>query len=232
MKASMPLRDRIIFALDLPTAKQAVQWVDRLSSRIGMFKVGLELFVKSGFQVVDAITARNCGVMLDLKFYDIPETVRRAVAQLPGRNIRLATVHGDPAIMAAAAAAKGDVKILAVTVLTSLGEAGLRAMGYGGTVADLVLERARQAMDSGCDGVVCSAWEAAMVRRELGDGFLIVSPGIRLADESADDQIRVATPAAAMAAGVDHMVIGRPIRDAHDPEEVLEKIARQMEPGT
>ncbi|NDY43026.1 orotidine-5'-phosphate decarboxylase [Dissulfurirhabdus thermomarina] len=217
-RRDIPLEKRIIFALDVPTGAAARDWVRRLEPRVRFFKVGLQLFLAAGFGVVDWILARGHEVMLDLKFFDVPETVRLAVAQLAGRGVSFATVHGNDAILRAAVAAKGDVRLLAVTVLTSFDESDLRAMGMTGSVEDLVLRRARRAQELGCDGIVASGREAARVRAELGDGLLVVTPGIRPAGPGpGDDQRRKATAGEAVAAGADHVVVGRPVRDAADP---------------
>ena len=177
MKEPVPLRDRIIVALDVPASAEARAWVERLGDQVGFFKVGLELFLGAGFGIVDWIIGRGHRVMLDLKFFDVPQTVRRAVAQLNGRGISFATVHGNRPIVEAAVEARGDLKLLAVTVLTSFGQDEAKEMGSEKPVEDLVLSRAAQAVELGCDGIVCSPLEAAMLRRRLGDDFWIVTPG-------------------------------------------------------
>lgn len=213
------LNQRLIFALDFAQPEQALHWVERLGGQVNFFKVGLELFTAGWWPVVEAIIGRGHQVMLDLKFYDIPETVHRAVRQLREHGVSLATVHGNAAmVQAAAEAARGDLRILAVTVLTSIGEGELAEMGWGGTAEELVLLRARKALAAGSAGVVASAREVAELRRCLGHDFLVVTPGIRPAEGRAtDDQRRVATAGAAIAQGADHLVVGRPIRDAADP---------------
>ena len=226
----IPLNERLIFALDFPRPEEALAWVDRLGGRIGFFKVGLQLFTAGWWPVVDAIVARGHKVMLDLKFYDIPETVYQAVRQLRAHGVSLATVHGNPPIIEAAVAAGGELRILAVTVLTSFGEEELAGMGWQGTAAELVLLRARAAVAAGCAGVVASAREAALLRRELGHDFLVVTPGIRPAEPGAgkDDQRRVATAGAAIAAGADYLVVGRPIRTAADPVALVAALQQEI----
>ena len=165
----------------------------------------------------------------DLKLHDIPETVRRAVANLRGRGVGFLTVHGDRAIMAAAAKEKGDVKILAVTVLTSFGPAELAEMGYGGGMEQLVLARARIAAETGCDGVIASGLEAAGIKSNFGGKLLVVTPGIRPAGGDAGDQKRVVDVAQAFRNGADYIVVGRPIRDAQDPAAAAQAIQKTIE---
>ena len=176
----IPLKERIIFALDVESPDRAKTLVKRLESHIGFFKVGLQLFLAGWFPIVDWIVERGHKVMLDLKFHDVPETVKLAVAQLANRHISLTTVHGFTPVVAAAAEAKKDVKILAVTVLTSSGEEDVKEIaGASCKVEDLVLMRARSALSAGADGIVASGLEARRLRAELGNDFLIVTPGIR-----------------------------------------------------
>lgn len=224
----IPLSERAIVALDVPDANAAQALVETLSPTCGFFKIGLELFVAEHFRVVDAVRDFGAKVMLDLKFFDVPETVRRAVARLEGRGADLITVHGNDAIVRAAAQAKGSTRVLAVTVLTSFDEADMRAMGMTGPVEELVLLRARRAVELGLDGVVASGREAAVLRSELGEDFLIVTPGVRRAGDAKGDQSRVVTPGAAIRAGADHIVIGRPVRDAADPRATLVEIQAEI----
>jgi len=227
----IPLEERIIFALDFAEPDQALHWVARLDSRMKFFKVGLQLFLGGGWPVIEQILARGNKVMVDLKFFDIPETVHLAVAQLRERGVTFATVHGNDPIIRAAVSAKKDLKILAVTVLTSFDESDMLEMGFSGSVADLVLIRSRKAVQLGCDGVVSSALEAAKLRSALGDAFCIVTPGIRPGsnrDIEHDDQKRVATATEAMRNGADHVVIGRPISTAADPLAVVAAIQKEI----
>ena len=228
----IPLNERIIFALDVDSKEKAVEWVERLESHIGFFKVGLQLFLAGGFPVVDEITRRGHKVMLDLKFFDIPETVQLAVRQLRDKGVTFTTVHGNDPILRAAAKEKGELKILAVTVLTSFGEEDMTAMfGKSVKIEDLVLVRAQRALDIGCDGVVCSGLEAKGLRDRLGDRFLIVSPGIRPGKNRQipmDDQKRIVTAGEAMIHGADHVVVGRPISTAQDPLDVISKMQEEI----
>ncbi len=179
------------------------------------------------FELIDWLLQRNKKIFVDLKFFDVPATVRRAVSQLNNRGITFATVHGNDAIMRAAAAVKQDVKILAVTVLTSLDRGDLVDLGFDCEVDELVLSRTRRAIEAGCDGVIASGMEAMRLREALGDKFLVVSPGIRPVDND-DDQKRVVTPAQAFENGADYIVVGRPVRDASNPRQAAENIQQEI----
>jgi orotidine-5'-phosphate decarboxylase len=222
----IPRRDRLIVALDVPSANDARALVETLGDEATFYKLGLELFMAGGyFELVDWLAGRGKRVFVDLKFFDVPETVRSAVKALRGRGIALATVHGNQKMMEAAAAAKGDVRILAVTALTSLDRGDLDDLGFACDVDRLVLSRARRALEAGCDGVISSGLEAPMLRRELGDRILVVTPGIRpVENRPADDQKRAVDVAQALANGADYVVIGRPIRQAPDPRAAAEAI--------
>ncbi len=225
------LQDRIIVALDVSSPELAKEMVRRCESHTRYFKVGLQLFMASYFEVVDWILDRGHKVMLDLKFFDIPETVKLAVEQVNSRGVSLATIHGNDAIISAAMEARGDLQLLAVTVLTSFGEEDLRAMGMTQSVEDLVLFRARRALELGCDGVVSSGLEAERLRRDLGDKLLIVTPGIRPGAnvrDGSDDQKRIITAGRAIATGADHVVVGRPITKAEDPVRVIEEMQEDI----
>lgn len=231
MPRNIPLDERIIVALDLPSAAEAKALVKRCESHVRFFKIGLQLFMASWFETVDWLRDRGHRVMLDLKFFDIPETVKLAVEQLNSRGVDFATIHGNDAIVRAAVAARGDMKLLAVTVLTSFGEDDMRAMGMTGSIADLVARRARRALELGCDGVVSSGLEAETLRRDLGGKLLIVTPGIRPGAnvrDSSDDQQRIVTAGRAIAAGADHVVVGRPISRAADPIAVIEAMQGEI----
>ncbi len=221
---NISLDERIIFALDVDSPERAKEWVRKLESHVKFYKVGLELFLAGWFDIVDWITARNLKVMVDLKFFDVPETVKKAVKQLRNRGITLATVHGNDPILRAAIEERGDVKILAVTVLTSFGEEDMKAMGLSRTVEDLVFFRAKRALELGCDGVVSSGLEAERLRSSLGENLLIVTPGIRPGRNTVDrdDQKRIVTAGEAIAKGADYIVVGRPIAKADDPIAVVE----------
>ena len=216
---SIPRRERLIVALDVPSADDAHALVARLGDEAVFYKLGLEVFMAGGyFELVDWLVARGKRVFVDLKFFDVPETVRSAVRALRGRGIALATVHGNQKMMEAAAAEKGEVKILAVTVLTSLDRGDLDDLGFACDVDRLVLSRARRALAAGCDGVISSGLEAPMLKRELGDRILVVTPGIRpVENRTADDQKRTVDVSQAFANGADYIVVGRPIRQAADP---------------
>lgn len=228
-RTTIPLHERIIFALDLADPREAMTLVDRLAGQIRFFKVGMQLFFAGGWPVIDHIVRRNCKVMLDLKLYDIPATVRLAVQQFADRGISLTTVHGYGPVVEAALAAQTGIHILAVTVLTSFGAEQVAELQFQGSVDDLVLQRARTVLGLGCHGVVCSAREATLLRRELGQAFLMVTPGIRPAGADPGDQQRIATPGQAIADGADYLVIGRPIRDAADPEACIAAILKEIQ---
>ena len=219
---------RLIVALDFPSTEGARRLVAQLDNSVNFYKVGLELFMADGyFEFVDELAAAGNQVFVDLKFFDVPATVGRAVERLQHRNISFVTVHGNDGIMQAAAAAKGDLKILAVTVLTSLDRGDLDDLGFQCDIEELVLSRARRAIHCGCDGVVASGHEAARLRDELGDRLMIVIPGIRPV-ENTDDQKRTVTVQNAFSHGADYIVVGRPIRDADNPREVAETIQREI----
>ena len=219
---------RLIVALDFPSTDDARRLVAQLDNSVNFYKVGLELFMAGGyFEFVDELAAAGKQVFVDLKFFDVPATVGRAVERLQHRNISFVTVHGNDGIMQAAAAAKGDLKILAVTVLTSLDRGDLDDLGFQCDIEELVLSRARRAIHCGCDGVVASGHEAARLRDELGDRLMIVIPGIRPV-ENTDDQKRTVTVQDAFSHGADYIVVGRPIRDADNPREVAETIQREI----
>lgn len=225
---------RIILALDVDEPVKARELVERTESHISFYKVGLQLFLAGGFQTVDWIVARGHRLMLDLKFFDIPATVRLAMEQLRGHGITFTTVHGNEPIVRAAVEAKGDIGLLAVTVLTSFGEEDMREMGMRGTIDDLVYSRARRAMELGCDGVVASGREAGRLRQGLGENLRIVTPGIRpgaAAQAGGDDQKRVVSARQAVADGADYLVIGRPITRAPDPLQVIEDLQEEIRQG-
>lgn len=231
---NISLNERIIFALDFADPELAGGWVRKLDGHIKFFKVGLQLFLAGGWPVVEDIISRGNKVMMDLKFFDIPETVHLAVQQLQNRGVSFATIHGNRPIIEAAVADKTDMKILAVTVLTSFDESDMVEMGFTGSVRDLVLIRARKAMELGCDGVVCSALEAEPLRHGLGPNFLVVTPGIRPGlnrEAGEDDQKRVATAKQAIINGADYVVIGRPISKSDDPVRTVESLQEEIAQG-
>ena len=228
--AHLPPSRRLIVALDVPDAAAARALVEELGDAVEFYKIGLELAASGGyFDLLDWLIRRDKHVFADLKLYDVPATVAAAVRQLAGRGADFLTVHGDQAIMQAAAAEKGRLRILAVTVLTSMDGDDLRQQGIELDLRRLVLRRARLAMAAGCDGVIASGLEAAALRRTLGSQPLIVTPGIRPAGTAGgDDQKRIVTPAQALANGASHIVVGRPIRDAPRPRERAETIQAEI----
>lgn len=223
------LNKRIIFALDVKTPKEARTWVEKIEPRVKFFKVGLQLFLAGGFDIVEWILKRGSEVMLDLKFFDVPQTVASAVKQLAGRGVSFTTVHGNDAILRAAAEAKQGVKILAVTVLTSLDQGDLNDLGFQCSPEELVLSRARRALQVGCDGVVSSGLEAAKLRKELGENFLVVVPGVRPVENRVDDQKRIVSVRDAFLNGADYVVVGRPIQKAADPFKAVETMQEQIQ---
>ncbi len=222
----IPVDERLIFALDVPDAWEARELVQELDDAVRFYKLGLELLMAGGyFELLDWLAGRGKKIFVDLKFFDVPATVSRAVARLNGRGVTFCTVHGNQGIMEAAVAAREDVKVLAVTALTSLDRGDLVDMGFDCDVPELVLSRARRALDAGCDGVISSGLEAARLREHLDARLLVITPGIRPVDNRpVDDQKRVVTVDQAFALGADYIVVGRPIRDAKDPKAAAEAI--------
>ena len=221
-------KERLIVALDVPTAKQAKELVETLGDSAVFYKIGLELFMSGEyFELLGWLNQHNKKIFVDLKFFDVPATVGRAVAQLNGKGVTFATIHGNDSIMRAAAVNKGDVKILAVTVLTSLVRGDLDDLGFDCDVSDLVLSRAKRAVEIGCDGVVASGQEATVMRQKLGNSFMVITPGIRPIDND-DDQKRVVTAEQAFKNGADYIVVGRPIRDAADPKQAAESLQEEI----
>jgi len=224
----IPRAERLIVALDVATPDAAKALVERLGDAARFYKVGLELFMAGGyFELLEWLVKRGNKVFVDLKFFDVPQTVRRAVANLRGRGVSFATVHGNQAMMEAAAQEKGEVKILAVTVLTSLDRGDLDDLGFSCDVERLVLSRARRALQAGCDGVISSGLEAKRLKAQYQDRLLVVVPGIRPV-ENEDDQKRTVDVAQAFANGADYIVVGRPIRSAADPRAAAQAIQRSI----
>ena len=213
----LPWRERLIVALDTADAEEARTLVEHLGDTVTFYKIGLELFMAGGyFDLLDWLRDKGKKVFVDLKFFDVPQTVGSAVRQLQGKGATFATVHGNDQILQAACEHKGDTKILAVTVLTSLDDGDLRDLGFQVDAGQLVLSRARRAMEIGCDGVISSGLEASGLRDRLGENFLIVCPGIRPV-KNIDDQKRTVDVEEAFRNGADYIVVGRPIRQAADP---------------
>lgn len=228
---AIPTNERLIFALDVPDANAARALVVRLGDSVSFYKIGMELCMAPGFfGLLDWLKAEQKKVFVDLKFFDIPETVARAVRNLGERGADFCTVHGNQAIMQAAAGAKVNaLKVLAVTALTSLDQADMNDLGFQCDVADLVLSRAKRALDAGCDGVVSSGLEVARLREHAPARLICVTPGIRPVENRVEaDQKRIMTPTAALKAGADYLVIGRPIRDAADPKQMADTIQQEI----
>jgi orotidine-5'-phosphate decarboxylase len=227
---SIPPRERLIVALDMPRVDEAKALVERLGDSAWFYKMGLELFMAGGyFELMDWLAARGKKIFVDLKFFDVPQTVGSAVRQLQGRGAYFATVHGNDAIIEAAVANKGPTRILAVTVLTSLDDKDLASLGFQADARAVVLSRARNALAKGCDGVVSSGLEAEAIRRQLGPKLLVVVPGIRpLVNRGSDDQKRTVDVEDAFRFGADYIVVGRPIRAAGDPAAAAADIQRRI----
>lgn len=227
-----PARERLIVALDVPDIAAARALVGQLGDSACFYKIGLELFMSGGFfELLDELRGDGKKIFVDLKFFDIPETVARAVGSLAERGADFCTVHGNQAIMEAAAKARAgsSLRVLAVTALTSLDRGDLDDLGFQCDIGALVLSRARRALAAGCDGVVSSGLEVATLKKEIGGRLVCVTPGIRPVDNKAEsDQKRVMTPAAAIRAGADYIVVGRPIRDATDPRAAAEAIQNEI----
>ena len=224
-------RDRLMFALDVPSAGEADQLLDRLQGHLTFVKVGLELYTAAGPEMVKRIVERGMRVFLDLKFLDIEETVRRATSRVAAMGVEFLTVHANRKALTAAVQGRdgASLKLLAVTVLTNFDGNDLREMGIQRTVQDLVTARALLASEVGCDGVVASGEEATALRQTVGPHFTIVTPGVRPAGKGVDDHARATTPTQTIAAGADYLVIGRPIRDAVDPAATVGAILSEMQ---
>jgi orotidine-5'-phosphate decarboxylase len=239
--AAMPAREKIIVALDVPSAEAGLEVAQKLHGHVGMFKVGSEVFTAEGPVLARYLLATGEQVFLDLKFHDIPNTVQAAARQAALLGVSLLNVHasGGRRMMEAAvegvrsvASARGDVprtRVLAVTVLTSLGPEELAEVGFQGSPEEVVVRLARLAEAAGLDGVVASPREITAIRKACGPNFLIVTPGVRPATAASDDQTRIATPEHAIRAGADYLVIGRPITGAPDPAAAADAIAAEME---
>lgn len=228
---SIPVRERLIMALDVPSIPEAQALVEELGDAVIFYKVGMELFMSGNyFGFIEWLKQRGKKVFVDLKFFDVPETVGRAIKALSLKGVDLATIHGNDAIMQSAAKNKGDLKVLAVTALTSLDRGDLDDLGFQCDVKDLVLSRAKRALQIGCDGIVSSGLEVAMLRAELDQRLLVITPGIRPVENRVDDdQKRVVSVEQAFENGADYIVVGRPIRDAADRKAMAEKVQQQIQ---
>lgn len=227
----IPSRDRLIVALDVPNVAEAERLVQLLGDRVTFYKVGLQLIYAGDIDFAKGLVRSGKQVFLDGKLLDIDNTVAHAVGSIVPLGMTLLTVHAYPKAMRAAVAARGNapLKLLGVTVLTSMDDADVAAAGYDATVSALVARRAADAKAAGMDGVVASPHEAAVVRRAVGPDMLIVTPGVRPAGADAGDQRRVATPAAAIRDGADYLVVGRPVTGAADPAGAAEAIVAEIE---
>ena len=227
----IPTIERLIVALDFPTAQQALDFIILLDSNVKFYKVGLELFSSGdGLRLIDELARRQLKVFADLKFFDVPETVYRAVRNLNGRQITFLTVHAEEQTMKAAVSAAEDFSILAVSVLTSLGSDHLKALGHIQSTKELVCMRSIQAHECGCVGVIASPRESQKIREVIGDpSFSIITPGIRPAGKLAsDDQVRTTTPYEAIRSYSDYIVVGRPIRDSNNPKQAVKLIQSEI----
>lgn len=225
-------RDRLIFAMDVPDCDEARRLAEQLGDAVNFYKIGLELMMSGGyFELLDWLLAKDKKVFCDLKFFDIPATVGKAVSQLKDRGASFVTVHGNQSIMEAAAENKGDsLKVLGVTVLTSLDRGDMDDLGFDCDIEALVLSRARRALEAGCDGVISSGLEVARLRAEIDSKLLVITPGIRPVDNRPEgDQKRVVTVETAFSSGADYIVVGRPIRDADDPRAAAESIQTSIQ---
>jgi len=224
------MHNPIIVALDVESAAEARALIAKIGPRVNFYKIGLELYAAAGIDFVRELLSDGRQIFLDLKFYDIPETVSRAVARVAGSGVRFLTVHAVPSVMRAAASAKqgSGLQVLGVTVLTSFGPEDMDELGYQGAIAGLVERRARKAMELGIDGVVASPLEAAAVRRIIGPDAVLVTPGVRSAGADPGDQKRVATPGQAIRDGASYLVIGRQVTRAADPAAEVDRILMEI----
>jgi orotidine-5'-phosphate decarboxylase len=225
------MRNPLIIALDVPSKEEARLLVQSIGSAASFYKIGMELYASAGMDFVRELTGEGKQVFLDMKFYDIPETVRRAVRQVALGGVRFLTVHGSGPVMRAAVEgrADADLQLLAVTVLTSFDQQDLADLGYSCAISDLVALRVRKACEAGMDGIVCSPLEVAAVRAIAGPKAILVTPGVRSAGAAKGDQKRVATPAEALAGGADYLVIGRQVTRSAEPAKEIDSILRQIE---
>ena len=224
-------RDRLMLALDVPSAAEAERLMDQVQEQIAFVKVGLELYTAAGPEIVQRLINRGKRVFLDLKFLDIEETVRRATERVAAMGVEILTVHPNRKALTAAVKGRGDspLKLLAVTVLTNFDSHDLRDMGIQLSVQELVTARALLAAEVGCDGVVASGEEPGVLRPKVGPRFVIVTPGVRPAGKDVDDHARATTPTQTIAAGADYLVVGRPIRSAPDPAAAAAAILAEMQ---
>jgi orotidine-5'-phosphate decarboxylase len=228
---AIPLQDRLIVALDVPNVDDARALVGRLGPSVNFYKIGLQLQYAGGIELARELKDRGKKIFLDSKLLDIDQTVTGATANIARLGVDFLTIHGHAPTLRAAVQGRGrsGLRLLAVTVLTSMGEADMAELGTRLSVAQMVLRRAQAALDTGCDGVIASGQEARQIRDLAGDKLVIVTPGIRSEGVAADDQKRAATPRAAIAAGADYLVVGRQILRSPQPNIEAQAILRQME---
>jgi orotidine-5'-phosphate decarboxylase len=226
--------DRLIFALDVPEASRAKELVLELGDSVSFYKIGMELMMTGDyFSLLDWLVENDKKVFVDLKLFDVPATVSKAVKRLSQRGAYFTTIHGNQSMMEAAAAEKGNLKVLAVTALTSLDQGDLDDMGFKCDVGELVISRAKRALSSGCDGIVASGLELEHIRNEVDQKLLIVTPGIRpVENRPTDDQKRVVSVEQAFERGADYIVVGRPIQNADNPREAAELIQESISNST
>jgi orotidine-5'-phosphate decarboxylase len=227
----IPVRERLIFALDLDSCGEAKDFVQALGNSVTFYKLGLQLFMGGGyFEFIQWLNGEGKKVFVDLKFFDVPKTVGSAVRRLRGRGVYFVTVHGNDDILRAAVEERDGLHVLAVTVLTSLDEHDIRDLGFQVNIKNLVLSRARRALEIGCDGVISSGLEVSSLRKEFGRQLIVVVPGIRpVENKPVDDQKRTVDVEEAFLSGADYIVVGRPIRNAADPKAAAEGIQRRIE---
>ena len=228
MSSRSAARDRLVVAADVSSRDDLLRLVDTLSGVVGVFKIGLQAFIANGPSIVREVVARGEKVFLDLKIHDIPNTARHAVAEVATLGASIATVHAAGGASMLRACAREDVLVLAVTILTSLEEADLLQIGFGGNAVENAVRLAQLARGAGLRGVVASPLEIAPIREACGSDFTILTPGIRPAGSDAGDQRRTMTPREAIAAGADYIVVGRPITSAADPRSAAQRIVEEM----
>ena len=232
MKKNIANKDRLIFALDVDDCKKAKNLVEELGDSVSFYKLGLELMMTDEyFDLMSWMLKKDKKIFADLKFFDIPATVGAAVRSLKNRGASFVTVHGNQAIMESAAENKGDsLKVMAVTALTSLDRGDLNDLGFDCDVSELVLSRAKRALEAGCDGVISSGIEAPQLRKHINEKLLVITPGIRpVENKPCQDQKRVVTVEKAFSNGADYIVIGRPIRDANNSRLAAENIQNSID---
>ena len=232
LKKNIVNKDRLIFALDVDDCKKAKNLVEELGDSVSFYKLGLELMMTAEyFDLMSWMLKKDKKIFADLKFFDIPATVGAAVRSLKNRGASFVTVHGNQAIMESAAENKGDsLKVMAVTALTSLDRGDLNDLGFDCDVSELVLSRAKRALEAGCDGVISSGIEAPLLRKHINEKLLVITPGIRPVDNKpCEDQKRVVTVEKAFSNGADYIVIGRPIRDANNSRLAAENIQKSID---